>query len=309
MTAGYAQFLETGHRPPWKPGSIADRAVQPYWQEGKARMWRGDARDLPLPTESVGLVVTSPPYNAKMRYHGYRDWLTWAEYWDGLIVPSLAEMYRVLVPGGRVCINFANILRYKPVETHKGPAKERGKPRPFDAPLWGTLTDAVIWPALEAAGFLPRERITWIKGGDTDELVAPSTAWGSWASPSNPVIRAVAEPVFVASKGTYDRYSGVPSAIDPDRFMLLTRNVWMIPQEAHAYNPFPARFPVELARRCIELYSYRYDTVLDPFAGSGTTLVAARELERIGAGVEISEQAVRLARGRYWEGVRISERR
>lgn len=294
MVAGYAPGLEVGRRLQRAPG----RPYAPYWQVGTARMWCGDARNLPLPSESVGLVVTSPPYNAKMRYHGYRDWLTWAEYWDGLIVPSLHEMYRVLVPGGRVCLNLANILRYKPEAEHKGPAKERGKPRPFDAPLWGTLTDTVIWPALTAAGFLPRERITWIKGDDTAELVAPSTAWGSWCSPSNPVIRAVAEPVFVASKGTYDRYSGVPSTLEPDRYMLLTRNVWAIPQEPHTSNPFPARFPVELARRCIELYSYRYDTVLDPYAGSGTVLVAAQELGRTPAGVEISEHAVRLARGR-----------
>lgn len=252
------------------------------WEAENARMWCGDARQLPLPNESVQLIVTSPPYNAKIRYRGYKDWQTWGEYWDGLIVPALKEMYRVLVPGGRVCINFANILRYR------APKRQ----------TWGHLTETVLWPALMEIGFLPRERITWVKG-KTEDMVAPSTAWGSWASPSNPVLRAVAEPIFVASKGTYQRYSKVPSAIDHDDFLMLTRNVWEIPQEPHKSNPFPARFPVELARRCITLYSYRYDTVLDPFAGSGTTLLATRATGRKGAAVELSAAYCNVAQLRY----------
>lgn len=277
---------------PYFYSAIRHVSHPPYWVEGPHRVWNGDARQLPLPAESVHLIVTSPPYNAKIRYRGYRDWRSWENYWDDLIVPSLAEMYRVLVPGGRVCINFANILRAKDTG---GPG---GRNRPAYVRDWGVFTETVLWPALIAAGFMPRERITWIKSDSTD-TIAPSTAWGSWCSPSNPVIRPVAEPIFIASKGRYDRYSGVPSELSPDDFMAWTRNVWFIPQEPHAVNPFPARFPVELARRLVKLYSFRYDTVLDPYMGSGTAVIAAAGEERIGVGVDTVPYYCDMAHKRY----------
>lgn len=285
---------------PYFPAAIRHTSHPPYWVEGPHRVWNGDARQLPLPDESVHLIVTSPPYNARIRYRGYRDWLDWADYWDGLIVPSLREMYRVLVPGGRVCINFANVLRYKTERSAQPRSRKLGNQRlpKFDAGTWRVLTDAVLWPALTQIGFLPRERLTWVKS-ESGETVTPSTAWGSWLSPSNPVLRAVAEPIFIASKGRYDRYSGVPSEISHDDFMAWTRNVWNIPQEPHAANPFPARFPVELARRLIKLYSYRYDTVLDPYMGSGTTVMAAAGEERIGVGVDTVPYYCDMAHKRY----------
>jgi DNA modification methylase len=134
-----------------------------HYSDSGVSIYHGDARTLPLPDESVHLIVTSPPYNAGMKYDSYHDRLPWAQYWDGLIVPSLRECYRVLVPGGRLCLNFANV--------NQDDVKALG--------TWPVLADTRMWEAITTAGFLPRERITWIKGDDPEGLVAASTAVGA----------------------------------------------------------------------------------------------------------------------------------
>lgn len=272
----------------------------------------GDARQLPFEDESVQLIVTSPPYNARVNYDSYEDWLPWEEYWHGLIEPSLRECYRVLAHGGRLCLNFANVIRadvqdYRYSSSRRGDSERRrelkrradGKWKPPGAggEPWAVILSPRLWALLEEIGFLPREQLTWIKA-NTPEDVAPSTAWGSWCSPSNPVLRAVAEPVFIASKGTHARPAGI-SDLTPSEFKAWTRNAWMITAGHHEqYMPHPAKFPPELPRRLIKLYSYVGDTVLDPFCGSGTTLKAAKDLHRKAIGVDISAKYAALSANR-----------
>jgi len=153
-----------------------------------------------------------------------------------------------------------------------------------------------IWALLEEIGFLPREQLTWIKAARPDDI-ATSTAWGSWRSASNPVLRAVAEPVFIASKGTHARPPG-PSDLSAEEFKAWTRNAWTIPSGNAQQFDHPCVFPIELPRRLIKLYSYVGDTVLDPFMGSGTTLQAARLLRRHAVGMEQSAKYCELAAGR-----------
>lgn len=91
-----------------------------------------------------------------------------------------------------------------------------------------------------------------------------STAWGSWCSASNPVLRAVAEPVFIASKSTHTLGPGV-SDLTSDEFKAWTRHGWTIPvRHAERDLDHPCKFPPELPRRLIKLYSYVGDVVLDP---------------------------------------------
>lgn len=265
---------------------------------------RGDARQLPLADASVHLIVTSPPYNARIAYDGYDDNLPWAEYWEGLIRPALAECYRVLVAGGRLCLNLPNVVRtaIRP-DNLRARARRNGRAytsagRPEEGRGWPIMVAARIWPLLEEMGFLPREQLAWVKGLDPADTPTNSTAWGTWCSARNPVLRAVVEPVFIASKGRHEREPG-PSDLTPEEFKAWTRNAWSISPSAGGARPdHPAAFPLELPRRLIKLYSYPGDTVLDPFAGSGTTLLAAQRLGRRAIGVELSARYAALCRDR-----------
>ncbi len=288
--------------------------MTPFYDDGVCQVWQGDARALPLPDESVHLIVTSPPYNARIAYDGYEDWLPWDEYWHGLIEPSLRECYRVLVHGGRIALNMPNVLRKDVGGTprlveHKSRGGRKWKPAGANGRPWSALVDEYLWPLFRSAGFEPRERLTWVKADEADGAVVvnDSTAWGSWCSASNPVLRAIAEPVFIASKGSYAREPGESDLVRDD-FMAWSRNAWFITTgERDQYIGHPAKFPVELPRRLIKLYSYVGDTVLDPFCGSGTTLRAAKDNGRRGIGVELSPKYVALSANRCRQDLLFSE--
>lgn len=267
---------------------------------GRALLVQGDARHLPLPNGSIHLIVTSPPYNAGLPYDAVSDWLPWEDYWYGLIVPAMRECYRVLVEGGRLCLNMANVVRADaarcPLPQGKG-RRRLARPSGGGGSPWSILVETRLWPLLEDIGFLPREHLTWLKAEDPADHGTGSTAWGTYRSARNPVLRGVAEPVFIASKGSFARGPG-ESDLTAAEFKAWTRNVWVVRADRKAAPWHPAEFPLELARRLIKLYSYVGDVVLDPFAGSGTTVYAARLAGRVGIGVEVSLRYCRLARER-----------
>jgi len=275
-------------------------ATRPFYEDGCVRVLHGDARNLPIDDGSVHLITTSPPYNCRLNYDGYDDWLPWDEYWHWLIEPSLRECFRVLVHGGRIAVNLANVIRQDIPEGRPRPAyngRWRWKPPGSGGEAWSLMVAPRLWSLLEDIGFLPREQLTWVKAMNPEDI-ATSTAWGSWCSASNPVLRAVAEPVFIASKGTHARPPG-QSDLTAAEFKAWTRNVWHItPGHADQYLDHPSKFPIELPRRLIKLYSYVGDVVLDPFCGSGSTLRAAKDAGRRAIGVEISSRYCALSANR-----------
>ena len=222
-----------------------------------------------LPDNSVHLMVTSPPYNVGKEYDNN---LTLAEYLE-FLNRVWKETYRVLVPGGRACVNVANLGR-----------------KPY-IPLNGLIAKELI-----DLGFLMRGEIIWDKAASA----STSTAWGSWQSASNPTLRDTHEYILVFSKGTFKRekIEGRESTIAKEEFLEFTKSVWAFASESAKKIGHPAPFPVELPYRLIQLYTYSNEVVLDPFMGSGQTALAALKSGRHYVGFELNEEYLRLAKSR-----------
>jgi DNA modification methylase len=244
----------------------------------------GDARNMTaIKDGSVALVVTSPPYFAGKQYEEEleRDGIpaSYAEYLQ-LLTDVFAECAKKLEPGGRIAVNVANLGR---------------KP-------YRSLSADVIHILQDRLGLLLRGEIIWRKG----EGAAGNCAWGSFRSPANPVLRDTTERVVIASKGRFDRAkpkgererAGLPSVndIEADEFMAATLDVWDMPPESARRVSHPAPFPVELPARLIDLYTYENDLVLDPFMGSGSTLVAARRAGRRYIGYDLEPSYIDIAK-------------
>ena len=225
-----------------------------------------------LPDNSVHLMVTSPPYNVGKEYD--RNF-TLQEYLE-FLKRVWREVYRVLVPGGRACINIANLGRKPYIPLH-----------------------VLIIKDMLDIGFLMRGEIIWNKASSA----SPSTAWGSWCSAANPTLRDIHEYILIFSKGTFRRKNPNrrKSTISREEFLEFTKSVWTFPAVSAKEIGHPAPFPVELPYRCIQLYTYEGEVVLDPFMGSGQTAIAAIKTGRYYVGYDIEEEYVRLAEKRIKE--------
>jgi modification methylase len=198
-----------------------------------------------LPDSCIHLAVTSPPYNVGKTYD---EDLTLAEY-RRLLKGVFSEVFRVLVTGGRACINVANLGRKPYIPLHS----------------------YVIADMLDI-GFLMRGEIIWNKGSSA----GASTAWGSWQSAANPSLRDTHEYILVFSKGSFSRIPGDrQDTISKEGFLSYTKSIWEFRAESATRVGHPAPFPLELPQRCIQLYTFLGDFVLDPFCGVGSTCVAA----------------------------------
>jgi DNA modification methylase len=246
----------------------------------------GDSRTMDaVPDGSVALVVTSPPYFAGKQYEeeleregvpsSYLEFLA-------MLTDVFAECVRKLEPGGRIAVNVANLGR---------------KP-------YRSLSADVIRILEHDLGLLLRGELIWQKG----EGASGSCAWGSFRGAANPVLRDISERIIVASKGRFDRArstrqreaAGLPhrSTLMTDDFLLSTLDVWSMPTESARRVGHPAPFPVELPEQLIRLYTFEDDLVLDPFMGSGSSLVAAARLDRRYVGYDLDPAYVEIARTR-----------
>ena len=231
-----------------------------------------DSRDMGnIPDSCLHLMVTSPPYNVGKEYD---EDLSLDDYFR-VLRSVFGETYRVLINGGRACINIANVGRKPYIPYHK-----------------------FVMDAMFDAGFLMRGEVIWDKGAGA----GVSTAWGSWRSASNPTLRDIHEYILVFSKGKMNRNGrGRESTITRDEFLLFTKSIWSFPPESANRVGHPAPFPKELPHRCIQLYTFRGDVVLDPFCGVGSTAVAAAELGRHFVCLDNNPEYVERARKRIEE--------
>ncbi len=216
-----------------------------------------------IPPNSIDLIVTSPPYNFGQHYVGdpFNDTMEWNAYFEKLM-RIWKECYRVLKPGGRICINVQPLFSdYIP-------------------------THHIISNQLLKIGFLWKAEILWEKSNYN----AKYTAWGSWKSPSMPYLKYTWEFIEIFDKETHKK-AGEPENIDitEEEFKQWVYAKWEFPGETRMKKfGHPAMFPEELPKRLIKLFSYRGDIVLDPFNGVGTTTLVAFRLQRRFIGIDIS---------------------
>lgn len=234
----------------------------------------GDSKSMPLPDNCVHLVVTSPPYNASKAYD---EDLSLTEYLS-MLHDVFAECYRVLAPGGRMVVNVANLGRkpYIPLTSH-------------------------VNLIMHDIGFMHRGEVIW----DKSASAGSSCAWGSFQSASNPCLRDIHEYLLMFSKGDYklprtktERAEGRIDTIGKEEFIQQTKSIWSFATESAKRVNHPAPFPVELPKRCIEMFTFVGDVVLDPFLGSGTTAVAAKMTGRRYVGCDLSAEYCAIAEDR-----------
>lgn len=233
-----------------------------------------DVRRVHLDNVSPDLIMTSPPYNLDKDYGSdtsdnreYGGYLTWSWTW-------LRRALMLSKQTTRLCLN---VPLDKNLHGHQ--------------PVYTDLVHSAI-----RAGWKYVTTIIW-----NEQNISRRTAWGSWKSPSAPHVITPVEMIAVFHAGEWERRERERMTdLTRDEFMAWTNGVWTFPGESAKRIGHPSPFPVELPKRCIKLFTYVGDRVLDPFMGSGTTLVACQNLHRIGVGVELNRQYVRLTHKRLW---------
>ena len=183
----------------------------------------------------------------------------------------MERCYQWLKPDGRMCLNI-------PLDKNKGGQQSVG---------------ADITTTAKEIGYGYHSTVVWNEGN-----ISRRTAWGSWMSASAPFVIAPVELIVLLYRDTWKKQNPGTSDITRQEFMEWTNGVWLFNGESKTRIGHPAPFPLDLPERCLKLFSYVGDTVLDPFLGSGTTLVAAQQHQRRGIGIEIDAGYCQLAKRR-----------
>jgi site-specific DNA-methyltransferase (adenine-specific) len=224
-----------------------------------------------IESDSIDLVVTSPPYNLGIPYDEYDDNKTIDEY-IGFMNKVSKELFRVIKPNGRICINIPCDGSMKLNDNEK---------IKYDISY-------IIKNTFYNVGFKYRDKIYWDK-----QNLKSVTAWGSYESSSDPNILLPFEEIIVFYKQTKKKEKiadNVNEMIDKE-FQEYSNGHWVIKGEVRkGKNSCPAPFPQEIPNRLIKMFSYRDDIVLDPFCGNGTTCLVARKLARKYIGFELSKK-------------------
>ncbi len=221
----------------------------------------------------VNLIVTSPPYNVGVRYGSTEDSLEYEEYLH-FTEKYLRRFHEILAEDGRVCLNV-------PLDKNKGG-------------LQSVYADVVR--IAKDVGLKYQSTIVW-----NEQNISRRTAWGSWLSASAPYVIAPVEVIVLLYRNRWKRKERGRSTISREEFIEWTNGMWTFPGENRKALGHPAPFPPELPLRCIKLFSYEWDLVLDPFVGSGTTMVACKMLNRRGLGIDIDRSYLEIAVGRIRE--------
>jgi site-specific DNA-methyltransferase (adenine-specific) len=220
--------------------------------------------------DSIDLIVTSPPYNVGMEYGSNSDVLTYKEYLQFSKV-WIRNCYKWSKHTGRLCINV-----------------------PLDKNKFGkNSVGSDITQIAKEIGWKYQTTIIW-----NEQNISRRTAWGSWLSASAPYVIAPVELIIIFYKNEWKKAQGGLSDITKEEFIGWTNGLWTFNGESAKRIGHPAPFPRELPKRCIKLFSFVGEVVLDPFCGSGTTLIEAIKNHRKAYGLEIDESYIELAKQR-----------
>jgi site-specific DNA-methyltransferase (adenine-specific) len=219
-----------------------------------------------IESNSVDLIITSPPYNLNINYADYNDsmklemYYNWCREW-------IVESFRILKDGGRFCLQIGAFQSQ------------------LNEPSYATFTNI-----FQEIGFTFRELIIWNKN-----QIPKRTAWGSWMSPSNPRILPPFEMIINFHKGSPKILEKGTTDLTKEEFINWTNGLWVMAPESAKKRNHPAPYPEEFAYRCIKMHSYIGALVVDPFNGSGTTTAVAKKLGRNYIGFDITEDYCKLA--------------
>lgn len=240
-------------------------------EDDKNKIYCGDVLDVlkKIPADSVHLAITSPPYNLGKDYDNHNDKMDYKDYLNWLY-NVWKETNRVLVPGGRFALNIAptGIRDFVPIHHD-------------------------FINQLRNLGMTFRTEIVWYK-----QTMLKRTAWGSFKSPANPHIIPSWEYVLIFSKDKARLDGNINEAdITKEEFMKFSDGMWNVPPEKKR-NGHPAPFPEELIYRLIKFYSYKGNTVLDMFGGTGTVATVAYKTNRNFIHIDISPEYCKTTRER-----------
>jgi len=242
---------------------------RPFFEFGDMQILNDDFLSTDYVAEnSIDLIVTSPPYNVEIDYGSYDDQASYASYLD-FTRRWLVKAIAVLKSDGRLCLNI-------PLDKNKG-----GQQSVY----------ADILGIAKGIGLKYHSTVIW-----NEQNISRRTAWGSWLSASAPYVIAPVEMIAILYKNSWKKTSGSgKSDIERQDFMDWTNGVWSFSGESKKRIGHPAPFPIELPRRCIKLFTFVDDVVLDPFVGSGSTLIACAFTRRRGLGIDIDREYCQLA--------------
>lgn len=242
-------------------------------------IYNGDFLKAPIKKESIDLIITSPPYNVDIHYNSHDDNLTYNKYLE-FSKSWIDKCYKLSKDDGRFCLNI-------PLDKNKGGQQS----------VYADLTKIV-----KEVGWNYHSTIIWNEGN-----ISRRTAWGSYMSASAPYVIAPVEVIVILYKKNWKKLKKGESDITKKEFMDWTNGLWTFNGESKKRVGHPAPFPLELPKRCIKLFSYVGDTVLDPFLGSGTTLIECYLSKRKGIGVDIDKDYCELAINRLYKDAKINQ--
>jgi site-specific DNA-methyltransferase (adenine-specific) len=251
-----------------KEGNMKASTIKPYFKYNSITIFNDDIlKTEAIDNNSIDLIVTSPPYDVDIKYENYDDSIPYDKYLE-FTRNWLKRCYDFAKDDGRFCLNI-------PLDKNKGGQQS---------------VCADITTIAKEVGWKYHATIIW-----NEQNISRRTAWGSWMSASAPFVIAPVEVIIVLYKKEWKKKREGKSDITREEFIEWTNAVWNFSGENRRKIGHPSPFPIELPRRCIKLFSFVGDTVLDPFLGSGTTLIACLQTNRIGIGVEIDKKYCDLA--------------